>query len=43
MGEIQDKLRKMKEFIKEQDRLFKRAHAAEQQVRPQFSLSLRRC
>ncbi|EMS23422.1 protein-nucleus import-related protein [Rhodotorula toruloides NP11] len=31
VGEMQDKLRKMKEFIKEQDRLFKRAHAAEQQ------------
>ncbi|KAK4333566.1 HOOK protein-domain containing protein [Rhodotorula toruloides] len=31
VGEMQDKLRKMKEFIKEQDRLFKRSHAAEQQ------------
>ncbi|BGP29212.1 hypothetical protein JCM10296v2_000950 [Rhodotorula toruloides] len=31
VGEMQDKLRKMKEFIKEQDRLFKKAHAAEQQ------------
>ncbi|GEM12012.1 hypothetical protein Rt10032_c18g6029 [Rhodotorula toruloides] len=31
VGEMRDKLRKMKEFIKEQDRLFKLAHKAEQQ------------